>query len=616
MHSSPVNGRSGFTNTLPPARPDFGALARPFTPGQVELRAGRWKENQDRTLSYLRFVDVDRLLYSFRANHGLSTEGAQECSGWEHPTFPFRTHVQGHFLTAWAHSWAVLGDTVCRDKAEYMVAELAKCQANNAAAGFGEGYLSGFPEEHLESLKGGVQRDGRVLYYCLHKTLAGLFDVWRYLGSTQARDILLNFAGWVDRATGVLSYDVMQAVLNSEFGGMNALLTDLYQQTGDDRWLTCARRFEHAVVVDPLAAGEDRLAGLHANTQVPKAIGAAREYKATGEQRYRDIAEHFWDIVVRAHTYIIGGNSVSEHFKEPNAIAAHLGTYTCEGCNTYNMLKLTRELWTLEPDDAAYFDYYERAMLGQVIGWQNPESEHGHITYFTPLGPGSRRGEGPELDDETWCSDYESFWCCQGTALETFTSLMDSVYFHDDSSLFVNLFTPSVLDWAERGLTITQATHYPVSDTTTLTVTGESAGPWTMRIRIPAWTIDAEVRVNDIVQDLAAEPGSYAGITRDWASGDTVSVKLPMRVVVHSANDDPNVIAVMYGPVVLSGNYGDTELDALPELDVHSIGRNGSGGLDFTATADGTTVPLIPFYDAHGHNYTVYWRRRTNAEGV
>ena len=206
--------------------------------------------------------------------------------------------------------------------------------------------------------------------------------------------------------------------------------------------------------------------------------------------------------------------------------------------------------------------------------------------------------------------------CAGPDPSEDFTSLMDSVYFHDDSSLFVNLFTPSVLDWTERGLTITQATHFPVSDTTTLTVTGESAGSWTMRIRVPAWTIDAEVSVNGIVQDLAAEPGSYAGVTRDWASGDTVTVKLPMRVVAHAANDDPNVIAVMYGPVVLSGNYGDTELDALPELDVNSIGRNGSGGLDFTATADGTTVPLIPFYDAHGHNYTVYWGRRTNAEGV
>jgi DUF1680 family protein len=359
-------------------------------------------------------------------------------------------------------------------------------------------------------------------------------------------------------------------------------------------------------VFAPRAAGEDRLHGLHANTQVPKWIGAAREYKATGAERYRDIAANAWNMVVDTHTYAIGGNCQAEHFRPPNAIAEYLDEDACEGCNTYNMLKLTRELWTLDPEDAAYFDYYERALLGHMIGWQNPADDHGHITYFTPLNPGGRRGVGPAWGGGTWSTDYDSFWCCQGTGLETNMKLMDSVYAHDETGLYVNLFTPSELNWPERGVTNTQATEYPVGDTTTLTVTGDE-GEWTMRVRIPGWTGDAQISVNGEAQDIAAEPGTYASLTRTWASGDTVTVRLPMRLIARAANDDANVSAVTYGPVVLSGDYGDADLDSLPTREVHSIERTGADSLAFTAVADGATVDLGPFYEAHGHNYTVYW---------
>jgi DUF1680 family protein len=384
-------GERAAEAVIAPVRPDIGVSAFAFDPGQVRLTASRWLDNQNRTLSYLRFVDVDRLLYNFRANHRLSTQGAAACGGWDAPTFPFRTHMQGHFLTAWAQAYAVLGDTTCRDRANYMVAELAKCQANNAAAGFNAGYLSGFPESDFNSLESGTLSNGNVPYYALHKTLAGLLDVWRYTGNTQARDVLLRFAGWVDWRTGRLSYSQMQTTLRVEFGGMNAVLTDLYQQTGDARWMTVAQRFDHAAVFDPLAANRDQLNGLHANTQVPKWIGAAREYKATGTTRYRDIARNAWNFTVNAHTYVIGGNSQAEHFRAPNAIAGYLANDTCEQCNTYNMLKLTRELWLLTPDQVPLFDFYERALYNHLIGAQNPADGHGHITYFTPLRPGGRR---------------------------------------------------------------------------------------------------------------------------------------------------------------------------------------------------------------------------------
>ncbi|MEU3853715.1 beta-L-arabinofuranosidase domain-containing protein [Streptomyces sp. NPDC029554] len=600
-------GGSAAHAAVPPARADIGVSAHPFALGQVRLTASRWLDNQDRTRNYLRFVDVDRLLYNFRANHRLSTNGAAANGGWDAPGFPFRTHAQGHFLTAWAQLYAVTGDTVCRDKAIHMVAELAKCQANNSAAGFGAGYLSGYPESDFTALEQRTLSNGNVPYYTIHKTLTGLLDVWRHIGSTQARDVLLALAGWVDRRTGRLSTQQMQAMLQTEFGGMNTVLADLYQQTGDARWLAVAQRFDHAAVFDPLAANRDQLSGLHANTQVPKWIGAAREFKATGTTRYRDIATHAWNICVNSHTYAIGGNSQAEHFRAPNAIAGYLNKDTCESCNTFNMLTLTRELFALDPNRAALFDYYEQAWLNQMIGQQNPADDHGHVTYFTPLNPGGRRGVGPAWGGGTWSTDYGTFWCCQGTGLEMHTRLMDSLYYRSDTTLIVNMFVPSVLDWSERGITVTQTTTYPVSDTTTLRVTGNVGGTWAMRIRIPSWTSGATVSVNGVAQNIPTTPGSYATLTRSWTSGDTVTVRLPMRVVMRAANDDANVAAITYGPVVLSGHYGDSALNSLPKLDTSSIRRTGNTSLAFTATADGSTVALGPFHDAHGHNYTVYW---------
>ncbi|MCA2215506.1 beta-L-arabinofuranosidase domain-containing protein [Jidongwangia harbinensis] len=602
-----LDQRPAAAAVVPPVRADIGAAAFAFEPGQVRLTAGRFLDNQTRTLSYLRFVDVDRLLYVFRANHRLSTNGAAANGGWDAPNFPFRSHMQGHFLTAWAYAYAVLGDTTCRDKANYMVAELARCQANNGAAGFASGYLSGFPESDFTALEARTLSNGNVPYYAIHKTLAGLLDVWRYTGNTQARTVLLALAGWVDTRTARLSASQMQSMLGTEFGGMNEVLADIYQQTGDARWLPVAQRFDHAAVFNPLAANSDQLNGLHANTQVPKWIGAAREYKATGTTRYRDIATNAWNITTRAHTYVIGGNSQAEHFRPPNAIAGYLANDTCEHCNSYNMVKLTRELWLLDPANAGYFDFYERVLLNHLIGAQNPADSHGGVTYFTPLRPGGRRGVGPAWGGGTYSTDYNSFWCCQGTGLETNVRLMDSIYFYNDTTLTVNLFVPSTLTWAQRGVTVTQTTTYPVGDTTTLTLSGTMSGSWTIRVRIPGWTENPVIAVNGTTQTVTATPGSYAAVTRAWAAGDTLTVKLPMRVVMRAANDNPNVQAITYGPAVLCGNYGNTALSALPSLNVSSITRTSTSSLAFTATANGAAVSVGPFHEAHGFNYTVYW---------
>lgn len=584
---------------------------------QVTLTTSRWQENQDRTLTYIKYVDVDRMLYNFRSNHGLSTQDAEANGGWDAPDFPFRTHFQGHLLNAWAFCYAQLGDEECRDRAVYFAEELAKCQANNDAAGFSEGYLSGFPESDFDKLENSTLSNGNVPYYAVHKTMAGLLDVWRHIGDETARDVLLGLAGWVDNRTEALTYAQMQTVMGTEFGGMNEVLADLFHQTGNTRWLTAAARFDHASVFDPLAANTDSLSGLHANTQVPKWIGAAREYTATGTSRYKAIAFNAWNMTVKAHSYAIGGNSQSEHFRPPDAIAAYLDEDTCEACNTYNMLKLTRELWMMAPAESAYFDFYERALLNHLLGQQDPESAHGHVTYFTPLDAGGRRGVGPAWGGGTWSTDYDSFWCCQGTALETNTKLADSVYFYDESSLYVNLFTPSVLSWTERGVKVMQTTEFPVGNSTKLVVSG-TASRWTLRVRIPDWTTtEATLNINGKkTSGVSVTPGSYASVTRTWKSGDVVVVTLPMSLYTIEANDDASIAAVAYGPVVLAGDYGDESLSATPTLRLATVVKADEDGLAFEGTTgDGETVSLVPFYDAQWVNYNVYWKTSGSLSG-
>ncbi|KAI8628199.1 hypothetical protein F5Y19DRAFT_465238 [Xylariaceae sp. FL1651] len=589
---------------VPPARNETGVSAYLFDLSQVQLTDSRWHDNQNRTLTYLKWVDPERLLYVFRSNHKLSTNGASKNGGWDDPTFPFRSHAQGHFLTAWSQCWATLQDTTCRDRATYFVAELAKCQANNNNAGFATGYLSGFPESDFTSLESGKLSNGNVPYYVIHKIMAGLLDVWRHIGDTNAKTVLLSLAGWVNQRTAKLSTNQMQSVMNTEFGGMNDVLAELYYWTGDSQWLTVAQRFDHAAVFNPLAANQDQLNGLHANTQVPKWIGATQEYKQTGTSRYLDIARNAWDITVNHHSYAIGGNSQAEHFHGPDAIAGYLTSDTAEGCNSYNMLKLTRELWATNPA-VNYFDFYERTLLNHLLGQQNPSDSHGHISYFTSLNPGGKRGVGPAWGGGTWSTDYNSFWCCQGTGVETNTKLMDSIYGYDSSSLYVNLFTPSKLTWSQRGVTVTQTTAFPVSDTTTLTIGG--SGTWAVKIRIPSWTSGATVAVNGQQQSISTTPGSYATISRTWTSGDTITVKLPMSLRLIAANDNKNLAVVAYGPTVLAGNYGTASLSSAPTLTLSSLKRTSSSALTFTGTANGASVTLGPFYDAQGFNYVTYW---------
>lgn len=470
--------------------------ASSFNIDDVSLISSRFMDNQNRTLAYLKYIDVNRLLYVFRAMHKLSTLGAAPNGGWDAPDFPFRSHMQGHFLTAWAQCYAQLKEPACKDKATLFVGELLKCQKNNVVAGFNTGYLSGFPEFEFSRLESGTISNGNVPYYAIHKTLAGLLDVYRWIGDENAKSVLLSLASWVDARTSKISFDDMQRILRTEFGGMNEVMADIYHQTGDRKWLTVAQRFDHAAVFDLLASNQDQLNGIHANTQVPKWIGAAREYTATGISRYADIARNAWKMTVSAHTYAIGANSQAENFRAPNAIASYLSVDTAEGCNTYNMLKLTKELFMMDPSNSSYFDFYEQGSIKYMLGQQDPSTSHGHITYFTSLNPGGRRGVGPAWGGGTWSTDYDTHWCCQGTGLETNTKMQGSIYFFDESTLYFNLFIPSSLNWKANGVLLKQSTTFPAGDTTTLTLASSLVRDWSMEICIPFWTKGASITIN------------------------------------------------------------------------------------------------------------------------
>lgn len=584
--------------------------ASSFSLGEALLTDSRWKDNQERTISYLLFVDQDRLLYNFRNTHGLDTQGALANGGWDAPDFPFRSHVQGHFLSAWSQCYAVLKNEQCRDRVTYFVAELAKCQANNEAAGFQAGYLSGFPESEIAKVEDRTLRNGNVPYYCIHKTMAGLLDAWRYVGDETARSVLLEMASWVDTRTSRLSRDQMQAMMQTEYGGMNDIMALLYSEFNDERWLAVATRWDHARVLDPLADARDELDGLHANTQVQKFVGLVPQYLASGTDRYLEIAKNAWDIIVNNHTYAIGGNSQAEHFRGEGEITGFLDHDSCETCNTYNMLKLTRDLWANNPDSSHYFDYYERALLNHLLGVQRPGSEHGHVTYFTSLNPSGHRGVPPAWrGGEGWSTDYNSFWCCQGTSLETYTKLMDSVYWHEnDDILYVNLYIPSRLVWADRGIIVRQNTSFPETTSSTLHIQG--SGTFSFRVRVPEWTTDdAHVLVNGKPQDdVVLLPGSYATVSRDWRCGDSLTLDFPMTIHTIPANDNPNIAAIAYGPTILAANYGDAEFTTVPEIDIDSVRRVGTSGLQFEATSGGETVNLEAFYNSHEYNYNVYWQ--------
>ncbi len=592
--------------------------AEPFKVNQVRLLDGPFKDAMERDQKYLLSLDPDRLLHSFRMTAGL-TSTARPLGGWEKPDCELRGHTLGHYLTACALMYGSTGDKALLDKADYLVAELAKCQEALPSQGYNKGFLSAYPESFFDR----VDKCERVWapYYTLHKIMAGLLDAHLYLGNRQAIAVLENMAGWLKFRVDRLTPEQMQRTLQNEHGGMNEVLANLYEITGNPDHLSLARSFNHEAIFKPLSLGEDKLDGLHANTQIPKIIGAAREHELTGEPSYKVIASTFWERVALYRSYVIGGHSDHECFFPIDQFSRHLGTDTCETCNTYNMLKLTRHLFEWEPM-AEKMDFYERALYNHILASQDPEQ--GMFVYLMSLKPGHFK---------TYSTPEDSFWCCVGTGMENHAKYGDTIYFHKDDSLYVNLFIASELTWKEKGLVIRQETSFPQSDKTQLMFKCERPTELSLKIRYPAWAKSGmTISVNKKPQKIQAMPGSYVVLKREWADNDQVEIHLPMSLHLEALPGNPDTVAILYGPLVLAGELGTSDMPspyakgqtdlnkvASPEVPVFVCGISelishiqplGSKPLAFQTKGIGKPrdVSLIPFYQLHHQRYSVYWQ--------
>ena len=572
----------------------------PFPLDQVTLQAGTapFTGNRDRMYAYLLFLDNDRMLYNFRVTAGLATLGAQPLGGWDAPDVKLRGHSTGHYLKALAQAYASSGNAQFKTKIDSMIAELGKCQAASPSRGYSAGYLAGYPEDQfilLESLT--TYPTIWAPYYTCHKIMAGLLACYELGGSSQALDIVKKMADWVYGRLSKLTRARLQQMwalyIAGEYGGMNETLAEIHAITGVQNHLTAATFFDNDSLFTPCANNQDQLNGKHANQHIPQATGALRVYDQTSTPFYYNVASNFWDIVVNHHMYAIGGTGQGEIFRAPDAIAALLTNDACESCATYNMLKLTRELFFHNPD-ARYMDYYERALYNHILANQNQASSHGFTTYFMPLNPGGSK---------SYSNDYSSFTCCHGTGMESPTKFQDSIYCFSGDTLYVNLFIPSTLYWAAKNITVTQTTTYPESNTTRLTISG--AGTMPLKVRVPAWVQSGwQIKVNNVVQNIAAAPGSYATLNRVWANGDVVDITMPMGLGLEPTPDNSSVKAVKYGGIVLCAGWTSA---TMPTLNASSL-RATTTPLQFTATVNGATaVTLQPFYQKFSGAYTVYF---------
>jgi DUF1680 family protein len=588
--------------------------ARPFPMTQVRLHSGPFKDMQERDRVWLYMIPNDRLLYNFMVNAGKATT-AQPLGGWEAINCELRGHFAGgHYLSACALMYASTGDDALRLKAEDLVQGLSGCQQRN-------GYLSAFPEMFFDRLK----EHQRVWapFYTYHKIMAGHLDMYTHCGSDTALRTVVRMADWAIDWVDPLTDAEMQQILLVEQGGMNEVMFNLYAVTGDKKYIDAGYRFEHKRFFDPLASHQDQLAGNHSNTNIPKVIGAARGYEVTGDTRYNSIAEFFWQTVVDHHSFAPGGTSnANEGWSAPDTAGTHLGAAGQECCCSYNMLKLTRHLFGWKPD-AHLMDYYEHLLWNVRAGTQNAD---GMLMYYVPTIPGGWK---------TFGTPFDSYWCCTGTGSEEYAKLVDTLYFHSDSSLYVNQFIASEVQWPEKRIRLIQETRYPSVERTSLAVVAETPSAFALRIRAPHWADRIAVTVNGHPERAAKGTDGYLSIARSWRTGDRVEITLPMSVRQRSVPGSPDLASLAYGPLTLAACMGRAGLSQnmiegkqrpdvgllppLPMPQFHApaggiwVMKDDSEDLLFHTVGQDKRIDLEPLYRVIDERYSVYWKQGQKA---
>ncbi len=615
-----------------------------FTNKQIKMTDAHNVNALNKEIDYLLSIDAERMLVNFRKNGGQDTKGLEPYNGWENSLIA--GHTMGHYLTALAQACTNLGTsnvdkTKLYEKLCYLIDELAKCQRdtgflwganilvfNNLEAQF----------DNVEKGKSNLFTEAWVPWYTMHKIFEGLIYTYELTGYEPALDIAKKLGDWVYNRVTNWSDETRRITLGIEYGGMNEILYELYHVTGEDKYAVAAHQFDEEWLFESIRAdGANVLNGRHANTTIPKIIGAVKRYeychgkvingKKVDATEYLKTAEVFWQMVVDHHTYATGANSEWEHFGMDDILNQERTNCNCETCNVYNMLKLTRELFKIT-GEKKYAEYAENAFINDIMASQNPET--GMTTYFQSMATGYFK---------TFSTPYDSFWCCTGSGMENQSKLGDSVYYFDNDGILVNMYLASELNWAERGIKLTQDTNIPVTDKTTFKVTVGENNEFALKLRIPDWAAaDLTVSVNGEAYTYEAVNG-YAIINRTWATGDKVEVTIPLGFRCTNLQDGINTVAFHYGPVLLAAELGDADMKTtytgmsvlIPESSVlendtlnlkegitpRSVKTNPDehftniNGLTFKFTAADKELTFSPYYGIYNQRYGIYWKLAT-----
>lgn len=600
--------------------------ANPLPLSAVRLRPSDFATAVAVNRTYLLRLSADRLLHGFRQYAGLPPKG-EIYGGWESDTIA--GHTLGHYMSALVRMHEQTGDAAVRARADYVVDELAAAQAAR-----GNGYIGAMQRKRKdgsivdaieifpEIIKGDIRSGGFDLngawspFYTVHKLFAGLLDIHESWGNPRALAVAVALAGYFQPVFAALDDAQMQEMLGTEYGGLNESFAELFARTGDRAYLAIAERLYDRKVLDPLEHGEDRLGNVHANTQVPKLIGLARIHELTGDVAKASAARFFWQAVTQHHSYVIGGNADREYFSAPDTIATHITEQTCEHCNTYNMLKLTRQLYSWSPD-GALFDYYERAHLNHVMAAQHPGTAG--FTYMTPLLTGAVRAYSTPADD--------AFWCCVGTGMESHAKHGESIFWEGDAAggkaLLVNLYIPADATWATRGAALNLDTRYPFEGTSTLTLVKlATPGRFPIALRVPAWAAGKALVTVNGAPVMPTFARGYALIARRWQAGDAIAITLPLDLRIEPTPGDDKTIAILRGPMVMAADLGAAEHDwsnpdpALVGDDL--LARFTPGAQPATYTTSGVARPtdltFVPFYRQYDRRSAVYFKRFSDGE--
>ena len=606
-----------------------------FDLDQVSLLESPFLDAQNTDQEYILELDADRLLAPFLIDAGLEPK-APRYGNWENAGLD--GHIGGHYLTALSLMYASTGEKELLDKLQYAIDELERAQQAN-----GNGYVGGVPDGQriwAEVGNGNINASGFGLnggwvpLYNIHKLFAGLRDAYLIADIPEAKDMLIELTDWFVELNSGLSDEQIQDMLRSEHGGLNEVFADVYAITGEEKYLDLSKRYSHRAILDPLIAGEDNLTGKHANTQIPKVVGYQRVAELSDDEVWRGAARRFWDNVVEQRTVAFGGNSVSEHFHPTDDFSSMTtANQGPETCNTYNMLKLTKMLFTDDPN-AKYINFYERALYNHILSSQHPD---GGFVYFTPIRPRHYR---------VYSQVHTSFWCCVGSGIENHGKYGELIYAHDGKNPYVNLFIPSELNWEEEGITLTQTTQFPFEEETRIQVDVDSPKEFTVFIRKPEWIEgDVEVSVNGESVNTRANSFSYLSVKREWESGDVITVTLPMKTTAEFLPDGSPWAAFVRGPIVLAAVTDTTDLGGLfaddgrmahvatdvfypideapvlltdePEYLTDKITQTGPMSFQIASLMypdKFSNLTLVPFFTIHEARYMMYWPVLTEAQ--